>query len=86
MKKLSMLVGIMTVLGIMSIAIAQARPVSRQPRFIDLRPSQKLCLAVMTPAVNVRTGECKTFSNSCIPDGWVRADFSSRCSYPESDR
>lgn len=32
----------------------------------------KVCLQVLTSAVNPQTGECKTFPTSCISDGWVR--------------
>lgn len=46
--------------------------------------SQKYCLQVMTPARNLSTKECKTFSNSCIPEGWTK---DSACSEtPPSDQ
>lgn len=32
----------------------------------------QICLQVMTGAYNSTTGECKIFSNSCIPEGWRR--------------
>jgi len=32
--------------------------------------SQKYCLQILTPARNLSTKECKTFSTSCIPENW----------------
>jgi len=40
------------------------------PKKITITP--QYCLQVMTPARNLTTKECKTFSNSCIPEGWMK--------------
>jgi hypothetical protein len=32
----------------------------------------QVCLQVLTPARNTATGECNTFSNSCLPNGWIK--------------
>ena len=34
------------------------------------RKDEMICAQVLTPAKNVKTGECKMFRNSCLPDGW----------------
>ena len=31
-----------------------------------------ICLQVLTKAANTSTGECKVFSDSCLPAGWVK--------------
>ena|SRR3989344_2196812 len=31
----------------------------------------KVCAQVITPAKNPQTGQCETFTSSCIPEGWV---------------
>lgn len=38
-----------------------------------VQDNSKICLQVITPAVDAQ-GNCKEFSNSCIPDGWTRVD------------
>lgn len=35
-------------------------------------PEPPVCLQVLTKALNSSTGECKTFSDSCLPAGWVK--------------
>ncbi len=43
------------------------------PPLTYLTPGKKKkCVQVLTPARNPQTGQCKTFPNSCIPEGWVR--------------
>ena len=45
-------------------------------------PKDKLCAQVITSAKNKITGECKEFSNSCIPSGWEKVGG---CNLPKSN-
>ncbi len=35
-------------------------------------PEGKACASVITPARNLQTNECWSFTDSCLPDGWIQ--------------
>jgi hypothetical protein len=49
-----------------------AAPVSTSPIPSPSRTTTQMCLQVLTPARNTTTRACNTFSNSCLPAGWIK--------------